>query len=296
MSEQQFIEDFRAAARSNGLSASRAEVIARTVSPSNGERFINVFGGAPNRNRELLIVTSVATYQLLRGTISVKVRWTVPHGELTDVRAARASGINGYVVDGVVLESGGQMLEFETGFNAPVYETEVQREIAAANANVAAEEIAAAALSVQGVPVGPTAADQSASGGSPIQFDPRGPEKVGEAAKQAYGQHEWRASFDLYVKAIDKLHDFYVFEQFQNRQPSPGDAWIVQGMVSAVGVLRNVEPQADVTTGVREATHRLRTISSAVKAAGGNATLYEGALAELARIAPDVDVDDIFWT
>jgi hypothetical protein len=127
-------------------------------------------------------------------------------------------------------------------------------------------------------------------------FDPQGPEKAASAAKDAYNEHDWARSFELYVKAVDRLHDFYVFEQFRNRQPSPGDAWIVNGLVSALGVLRDQNPTADVSVGVKEATHRLRTISSALEAAGGNATLYRGGLDGLAQYAPDVDVSDVFWS
>jgi hypothetical protein len=94
---------------------------------------------------------------------------------------------------------------------------------------------------------------------------------------------------------VDRLHDFYVYEQFRNRQPSPGDAWIVNGLVSALGVLRDQNPNADVADAVKEATHRLRTITTAVEGAGGNATLYRGGLDGLARYAPDIDVSDVFW-
>jgi hypothetical protein len=128
------------------------------------------------------------------------------------------------------------------------------------------------------------------------EFDPQGPEKAASAAKDAYNEHDWARSFELYVKAVDRLHDFYVYEQFRNRQPSPGDAWIVNGLVSALGVLRDQDPTADVAAGVKEATHRLRTIASALEAAGGNATLYRGGLDGLAQYAPDVDVSAVFWT
>lgn len=44
-----------------------------------------------------------------------------------------------------------------------------------------------------------------------------------------------------------------------------------------------------------EATHRLRTISTAVDQAGGTSTLYRRSLDGLAREAPDVDVSGVFW-
>jgi hypothetical protein len=165
---------------------------------------------------------------------------------------------------------------------------EVEREISASNAQVAAEEIEAAAS--RGAP----SAD-ALSAGSPFQFDPQGPEKAGEAAESAYGHHEWIQALELFVKAVDRLHDFYVYEQFRNRQPSPADAWLVQGVTKSLGVMREVRPEADVTDLVREATHRLRTISTAVANAGGEPVLYRRALDEMARLAPDVDVSDIFW-
>lgn len=142
---------------------------------------------------------------------------------------------------------------------------------------------------------GPLVPEPVTATGMPA-FDPQGPEKAASAAKDAYYAHDWARSFELYVKAVDRLHDFYVFEQFRNRQPSPGDAWIVNGLVAALGVLRDQDPSADVAAGVKEATHRLRTISSALEAAGGNATLYRGGLDGLARYAPDVDVSEVFWS
>lgn len=165
--------------------------------------------------------------------------------------------------------------------------------------NVDMEAWAGAARVYVAAPV-PAMAAAGPPGGAPgsssiFQFDPHGPEKAADAAKAAYYEQDWGKAFQLYVKAIDRLHDFYCFEQFRNRQPSPADAWIVNGLVSALGALLATDPQADVHEGVRQATHRLRAISTATEAAGGNAQLYRGGLDGLAGEAGHIDVSDIFW-
>lgn len=134
----------------------------------------------------------------------------------------------------------------------------------------------------------------TAGGGSPFTFDPQGPEKSAAAGEQATDPAE---AFAHYVKAVDRLHDFYVYEQFRNRQPSPADAWIVNGLVKSLALLRLQQRDPDVVReGVTEATHRLRTITTALEGAGGNAVLYRSGLDGLAREAPDVDVSEVFWS
>jgi hypothetical protein len=131
--------------------------------------------------------------------------------------------------------------------------------------------------------------------GSSLSFDPEGPEKTGARARVAYGNADFAAAFHLYAKAIDQLHDFYLFEQFRNRQPSPKDTWIVEGLTASLGAARQTNPEIEVREDVRMATHRLRTISSACDRAGASSVLYRSALDDLACYAPDVDVSDIFW-
>jgi hypothetical protein len=132
--------------------------------------------------------------------------------------------------------------------------------------------------------------------GGGIQFDPEGPERAAGAAAETLGIGDNGEALRLSVVAIDRLHDFYVFEQFRHRQPSPADAWIIDGLLKSLYMLRDQHPGADVREPVREVTHRLRTIATSTEAAGGNAILYRRALSALAELAADVDVDDIFWT
>jgi hypothetical protein len=296
MSTTSFSADFQAAASRNGLSTSKATAVADAIAPGADEVLINVFGSAPYKDRELLVVTSHGTYEIQRGTFSVKRKWAIPHADLVEVAPARGVGIRDYVIDGVVLQTASGTREFQTGFNEPSYATEVKREIAQANAQTAAQEIAAAAVAARGG--GSAAAPQAApevGDGDIFHFDPEGPEKVAQQAQNAYRTQQWFESFGLYVKAVDKLHDFYVYEQFKNRQPSPGDAWIVEGVSASLGVTRELVPDAPIAEGVREVTHRLRTIVTAVGKAGGNPTLYQHTLDEVGRLTPDIDVSDIFW-
>lgn len=132
--------------------------------------------------------------------------------------------------------------------------------------------------------------------GDGFTFDPDGPERAAEAAQAAYRRHDFLTAFNLYVKAVDRLHDLYSYERFQHRQPSIRDAWIVEGLTSALAAARAADRDADVREGVRTATHRLRSVASAIEQSGSDARLYRSGLDELARLAPDIDVSDIFWT
>jgi hypothetical protein len=137
------------------------------------------------------------------------------------------------------------------------------------------------------------AAEQAVRSG--IQFDPRGPERAAEESQQALLQGDPARAFERSVKAVDRLHDFYVYEGFRNRRPSSSDASVVSGVGASLRALRLRQPAADVRSGVMEATHRLRTISTAIDGVGGDSTVYRHALDELATLAPDVDVSGVFW-
>lgn len=295
MSTSEFSAAFQAATARNGLSGSKASAVASAIGPAADEVLLNVFGGGPYTNRELLVVTSRGTYEIQRGTFGVKLKWAIPHADLVEVAPARGVGVRNYVIDAVILETASGTREFQTGFNDPSYIAETKREIAQANAQTAAEEIATAAVAERGGSATATQAASAVDDGDLFHFDAEGPEKVAQQAQNAYRNQDWFESFGLYVKAVDKLHDFYVYEQFKNRQPSPGDAWIVQGVASSLGVTRELVPDAPIADGVREVTHRLRTIVTAVGRAGGNPALYQRTLDEVGRLTPDIDVSDIFW-
>lgn len=126
-------------------------------------------------------------------------------------------------------------------------------------------------------------------------FDSDGPEKAAAQARQALALSDPEAAFERAVKAVDRLHDFYVFERFANRQPSSADVSLIDTLVDSLTAVRRDRPHADVTSGVMEATHRLRTISTAADAAGIDSSRYRLGLSELARVAPDVDVSGVFW-
>jgi hypothetical protein len=132
---------------------------------------------------------------------------------------------------------------------------------------------------------------------SSTQFDPEGPELALEEAMDAAARRpqDWATAFERCVKAVDRLHDFYVFERFRNRQPSTADEPIVNALTQSLRYLRSQQPRLDVSDGVKEATHRLRTISTAADGAGLDSSLYRQGLQLLAQAAPDVDVSNVLW-
>ena len=54
-------------------------------------------------------------------------------------------------------------------------------------------------------------------------------------------------------------------------------------------------PLARIHPVVREVTHRLRSISTTCDAAGHGSNLYRWGLDTMARLAPQVRVDDVYW-
>ena len=144
---------------------------------------------------------------------------------------------------------------------------------------------------------GPQVRDTSQiSGGSPLQFDPRVPDDLGTRAQALYNNQDFAAAMTMFEKAIDMLHTLYIYENMRQRQPSPADAWIVDGYVSALGATRAMNRDAEVTESVRTVTHRLRTISTRCNSSGIAPDLYLGGLNRIAGYAEDVPVDDIFWS
>jgi hypothetical protein len=121
------------------------------------------------------------------------------------------------------------------------------------------------------------------------------PETFAEAGGDHYNHRNFAIAMLFYRKAIDLLHTVYTFSDMSTRQPSARDRAITSGFVSSLGATLGAHPAAPVAESVREATHRLRTISSACKQAGTSADLYLNALREIAVVSPHVMVDDILW-
>ncbi len=285
MDRSAFRSEFQRMAEANGVHlVHKVDAIADIAAQHEGSTaFANIFAGSTKNT--FLLVTSGATYAL-RMTLfgGTHVDWVVDHAELTSPAWHRRSKANGYVLDELVLPRRGGTDSFWFGFNDPRGAASASRDIVKHNCEVAAQQVNDASGDRGGEP----------SGG--LVFDPQGPEEAAGAAKEAYLHGDFLEAFKCSVVAVDRLHDFYVFEQFRNRQPSPADAWIVNGLTSALGAARACDNRADVRENVRTATHRLRTIATAIEQAGGNSVLFRAALDRLSADAPDVDVSDIFWS
>lgn len=127
------------------------------------------------------------------------------------------------------------------------------------------------------------------------------PRHYGSPETIAAGGDERRQSGDLatalffFQKAIDLLHTHYDYLEMKQRRPSEADSPIIDDYVAALSEVRRVRPQAAVAASVKEATHRLRTISTTCRGAGLDPGQYLSALDRLAQIAPDVDSSGFFW-
>jgi len=286
MDQSKFESELRRMADVNGIFVTHKrvdEIIDIVATCETDPNFVNIFRGSDQKH--FLLVTDGASYQLRAKLFGTRADWIVFHDELVADVWPRRSVMAGYVVDEVVLEHQSGISAFRVGFNDPHGSAGASREVAEHNSQVAARDIN-------------TARDGRAAAAPRRRsiFDPEGPERAAGEAKDAVHQGDFLAAFARSVVAVDRLHDFYVFEGFRNREPSPRDAWIVDGLVSALCAAREHDRDADVREGVRTATYRLRTIAAAIERAGGNAVLYRNALDAIARFAADVDVSDIVWT
>jgi hypothetical protein len=287
MSRESFRHEMNEAMTRNRLLIPREEKLLDILGSEidSGASCVSLYRGSIKG--ETLMITSIATHALRLGLLSTKLVWSIQHGDLEEVSVARRI-VRGYVNDLIVLRSASSRdREFFFGFYDSVQSYEI--EIAEQNAVSAAEEISQIAQGSGGQV-------STGAGGSPFSFDLDGPEKTGNEAKIAYGNADFVKAFHLYVRAIDQLHDFYVYEQFRNRQPSPKDTWLVEGLTASLGAARQTDSTVDLREGVRQATHRLRTISSACENSGANPVLYRRGLEQLSQYAPDIDVSDIYWT
>jgi hypothetical protein len=277
-----FETEFARMSQANGiyLGGRRAKMMDVVFAREDDPDFLNIFAGS--QRNEYLLVTGVSSYRLRIKIGGVRAQWIVDHDDLVGEAWHRRGTARGYVLDEVVLQHRGGTESFWMGFNDPRGPAGAAREIAKHNCETAARQINDA-CEEDAVPSG-------------ITFDPKGPEKAAGEARDAMQSGDYEAAFARSVVAVDRLHDFYVFEEFRNRQPTPADAWIVNGVCAALSAARASNSQVDISAGVRTATHRLRTISSAIERAGGNSALYRGALNDLAGCAPDVDVSDIYWS
>lgn len=122
------------------------------------------------------------------------------------------------------------------------------------------------------------------------------PETMARGAEDRRFLADYGTALFFYAKSIDMLHTAYGFAGMQQRRPSQADTPMVEGYVETLGFVMERHPEAPVADCVREVTHRLRSISTECDRAGLPSRLYRSGLDSMARIAPHVPVDDIFWT
>lgn len=250
-----------------------------------GASFVNIFNGY-NYEKALLILTSLATHKVRITMFSSCIAWTVKHADVRDLQAGRSVAGGGYIQDLLrIWTKDGTYYEFQISF---IDSNDYHRaEIAANTTRTILDQLN-------------DEVDQASSPSTEVtpgafDFDPNGPEKAGMLARTAGDLGDWLSALQHYVVAVDRLHDFYCYENFRNRQPSPADAWLVDGLTHSLGVTRQMLPNADISEPVRTATHRLRTMMTASQSVGANHIIFKRALVRLEEHAPDVDVTDIFW-
>lgn len=123
------------------------------------------------------------------------------------------------------------------------------------------------------------------------------PETFVDAGRDHLGNQNFAVAMLFFGKSIDLLHTLYTSggAGTATRQPSSEDLAITSAFTESLEAALESHPTAPVAEPVREATHRLRTISSACQRAGVPADPYLSALQDIAAASPSVNVDDILW-
>jgi hypothetical protein len=109
------------------------------------------------------------------------------------------------------------------------------------------------------------------------------PDTMAEGGREYYGFGDFGTAMLFYAKSIDMLHTAYGFSRMQDRQPSPADASIVDGFVSALGASLSTHPKAPVGSALLEVEARLHDIAGECERLGLPSGLYRNAQAELRR-------------
>lgn len=108
------------------------------------------------------------------------------------------------------------------------------------------------------------------------------PESMAEPAKVHYGYQNFGVAMFFYGKSIDMLQTAYGFSGMADRQPSPADAWIVDGYVSAIGAGLSMHPDAPIGESAKTTIGLLQNIASECERVGAPPQLYSDAAERIA--------------
>jgi hypothetical protein len=101
---------------------------------------------------------------------------------------------------------------------------------------------------------------------------------MGAPGRDHYNHHNFGVAMLFFGKAIDMLQTAYCHGQMEERQPSPADAWIVDGYTSAIGASLSMHPQAAVGESARYTLNMLQIIADECDRVGTPSKLYRGAI------------------
>jgi hypothetical protein len=108
------------------------------------------------------------------------------------------------------------------------------------------------------------------------------PESMAEPAKKHYGHQNFGVAMFFYGKSIDMLQTAYGFSGMADRQPSPADAWIVDGYVSSIGAGLAMHPNAPVAESATTTIGLLQDIAAECERVGAPHQLYSNAAEQVA--------------
>lgn len=113
------------------------------------------------------------------------------------------------------------------------------------------------------------------------------PESMAGPGEEHYGHQNFGVAMFFYGKSIDMLQTAYGFFGMGDRQPSPADAWIVDGYVRSIGASLAMHPQAPVGDSAATTLGLLRDIAGECQRVGVSHQLYSDAAEQVALEARD---------
>jgi hypothetical protein len=103
------------------------------------------------------------------------------------------------------------------------------------------------------------------------------PETMAAPGRDHYGHNNFGVAMFFFAKAVDMLQTAYCFGQMQNRQPSPGDVWIIDGYCNSLGAALSLHPDAPVGESARYTLGMIRSIGAECQRVGVPDALYAAA-------------------
>lgn len=281
MSESDFLQAVRHAAERNNVHLPKDKKLLPIIQNDlrAGSTVRNVYKGPDGTSFLILTTWGVTLAESHLG--GPRLAWSVPHSEIKGARANRRIGPGGSMVMDVIVSTPQQDHAFTVGL--AMQDEQFRYEVMQQNAEIVADEITQVSEEVASSPA-PAGSGSgfppSGSGGfTPPSFSPQAPEENAQKGYECLNAGNVIDALEHYTMAINMLDTLYRFEGMRTRQPSPADAWIVDGYVAALERAISFSPTA--ASAAASVVGQLQAISAECRRVGAPSALYDGAVLRL---------------